>query len=99
MLKVNPDKDLKELEKFGFKPKYDEDTGKIVRYVLLKDISKQNERDKFAEKAEIKYIETIKNYGDFFNQHTITYWKITYFEFEVLDILYDLIQAGLVIKE
>ena len=29
MLKIKDDVNLKELEKFGFKPKYDEDTGKI----------------------------------------------------------------------
>ena len=29
MLKIKDNVDLKELEKYGFKPKYDEDTGKI----------------------------------------------------------------------
>lgn len=33
MLKIKDNVDLKELEKFGFKAKYDEDTGKIVKYV------------------------------------------------------------------
>ena len=32
MLKIKDDVDLKELKKFGFKPKYDEDTGKINAY-------------------------------------------------------------------
>lgn len=98
MLKIKDNIDLKELEKFAFKPKYNEDTGKIVRYVLLKHISKQNEKTKYSEKAEIEYIETIEDYGDFYKQHTVTYWKITYFEFEMLEVLYDLIQAGLVEK-
>ena len=32
MLKIIDDVDLKELEKFGFKAKYDEDTGEINAY-------------------------------------------------------------------
>ena len=32
MLKIRDDVDLKELEKFGFEPRYSETTGKIVRY-------------------------------------------------------------------
>ena len=33
MLKIKDNVDLKELEKFGFKPKYDVDTGKIKKYI------------------------------------------------------------------
>ena len=36
MLKIKDNVDLKELEKFGFKPKYDEDTGKIKAYEKIK---------------------------------------------------------------
>lgn len=32
MLKIKDNVDLKELEKFGFKPKYDENTGRIYAY-------------------------------------------------------------------
>ena len=32
MLKIIDNVDLKELEKFGFKPKYDEDSGAIIYY-------------------------------------------------------------------
>ena len=32
MLKIKDDVDLKDLEKYGFKPKYDENTGKICAY-------------------------------------------------------------------
>lgn len=32
MLKIKDSVDLKELEKFGFKPKYDENTGRIYAY-------------------------------------------------------------------
>lgn len=38
MLKINPEKDLKELEKFGFKPKYDEDTGELIKYFHTNNI-------------------------------------------------------------
>ncbi len=37
MLRIRDDVDLKELEKFGFKPKYDENTGKIYKYVCEKE--------------------------------------------------------------
>ena len=33
MLKIKDNVDLKELEKFGFEPRYSEMTGKIIRYV------------------------------------------------------------------
>lgn len=36
MSKIRDDVDLKELEKFGFKPKYDENTGKIRAYEKIK---------------------------------------------------------------
>lgn len=44
MLKIRDDLDLKELEKFGFKPKYNEDNGKIYKYVCEKEIGDQNRR-------------------------------------------------------
>ena len=33
MLKIKNNVDLKELEKFGFSPRYSEETGKIVKYI------------------------------------------------------------------
>ncbi len=99
MLKLKDNVDLKELEKFGFKPKYDEDTGKIVRYVYLKPINyNKNSKNQYIEAIEVKYVEYVKNHDDFFKQQDISYWGITQHEFDVLDILYDLIQAGLVEK-
>lgn len=41
MLKIKDNVDLKELEKFGFKPKYDVDTGKLKK--LEKRDSSNNE--------------------------------------------------------
>lgn len=50
MLKIKDDVDLKELEKFGFEPRYSEITGKIVRYI--------NE----DERNIIRYIDNDHNY-------------------------------------
>ena len=36
MLKIKDNVDLKELEKFGLKPKYNEDTGKIKMFVSFR---------------------------------------------------------------
>lgn len=81
--------DLKELEKFGFKPKYDEDTGKIYRYIYeyefcgTKKLAIEVQKD-FHMRGQYDYVE---------------YWKVELIEFEGLDKIYDLIQAGLVEKE
>ena len=102
MLKIKDDVDLKDLEKFGFKPKYDEDTGEITRYVCKKDIYKftngMQEKTTELETIEIKRVETIKDYGDFFKQKEISYWEIRQLEFDTTDIIYDLIKADLVEK-
>lgn len=92
MLKIRDNVDLKELEKFGFKPKYDEDTGNIIAYkkVVTKTFStgiliKKTEYKKTKiriYKNVFKKIWVIDNYGDFYD----------------LDTLYDLIKAGLVEK-
>ena len=94
MLKIKDDVDLKELEKFGFKPKYDEDTGKIIRYIYLKQIVRKTERTEkeYIEALEIKLINDIKDYGDFFRQREVSYWKLNQLEFNTLDVIYDLIK-------
>ena len=38
MLKIKDEVDLKELEKFGFKPKYSEDTGELNEYFYVNKI-------------------------------------------------------------
>lgn len=81
--------DLKELEKFGFKPKYDEDTGKIYKYIYeyefcgTKKVVIEIQKD-FYMQGQYDYVE---------------YWKVELIEFEGIDKLYDLIRAGLVEKE
>lgn len=91
MLKIKDEVDLKELEKFGFKPKYDENTGKIRAYEKIK---KEQEYIGLCVT-----IETIKNRIRIFRKNDKE-WRINplinYFD---VDTLYDLIKANLVVKE
>ena len=96
MLKIKDNVDLKELEKFGFKPKYDEDTGKLVEmYRITGD--KRGTTITMAENfySNRKY----KNFWHIFSRNRrITdngYVDLTTDDYE---ILYDLIKADLVEK-
>lgn len=90
MLKIKDNVDLKELEKFGFKPKYNEDTGKIIAY---QKVNKEAEYE-----GLIVNIERIKSKIRIFKR-TKQCWIINkYNEYFDIDTLYDLIQAGLVEK-
>jgi len=82
MLKIKDNVDLKELEKFGFKPKYNEDTGKIKSY------SYENKRIEVSDRQ----IPFWKDYNEY---HEI---NRTYYDSDIVEVLYDLIQAGLVEK-
>ena len=75
-LHIKDNVDLKELEKFGFEPRYNEITGKIVRYI------------KIDNRNVVQYVNNDYN-------HT-PYWEVI---LQSNDLLYDLIQAGLVEKE
>ena len=75
MIKIKDNVDLKELEKFGFEPRYNKITGKIVRYIKIDD------------RNVVKYVNNDYN-------HT-PYWEVI---LQSNDLLYDLIQAGLVEK-
>lgn len=91
MLKIKDDVDLKELEKFGFKPKYDEDTGKITAYV--KQI-----KEKEYEGLNITLEKTKSKIRIF--RRSDTDWRINaYHDWFDIETLYDLIQAGLVEKK
>ena len=75
-LHIKDNVDLKELEKFGSEPRYNEITGKIVRYI------------KIDNRNVVKYVN---------NDHNHTpYWEVI---LQSNDLLYDLIQAGLIEKE
>ena len=99
MLKIKDNVDLKELEKFGLKPKYDENTGEINGYSTIgKDdyyykrilrISKKKKKTLlFRQCKEIYIIDEdyfIRNYRN--SDDTCDF-----------DTLYDLIKADLVEK-
>ena len=92
MLKIKDDVDLKELEKFGFKPKYNEDTGEVCAY--------QKKCEKDVGGLLIAITETtslIRIYRAFTRGKAE--WRINkYNDYFDIDTLYDLIQTGLVEK-
>lgn len=94
MLKIRDDVDLKELEKFGFKPKYDEDTGKIYKYVCEKEIGYQNKR-------KVTLITVMKDTYQRGQYNYVEYWEVIFEEKcnGSVELLYNLIKAGLVVKE
>lgn len=90
MLKIRDEVDLKELEKFGFKAKYDEDTGKIKAY------EKVNKEEEYLGLGVTK--EIIKSKIRIFKRTNVE-WRINpYKELFDVDTLYDLIKADLVEK-
>ena len=104
MLKIKDNVDLKELEKFGFKPYYNCDTGKTMyyyrEYTKFPDFKHKSDwvsrvefheatkkMDKTIHYRKVKNNKELKAIiGKFSN------------EFDVVEILFDLIQAGLVEK-
>lgn len=88
MLKIKDSVDLKELEKFEFKPKYNEDTGKIYKYIYRYEFCG-------TRKIAMEIEEETYQQGQY---DCVEYWKVRLIEFEGVDKLYDLIQAGLVEK-
>ena len=91
-LRIKDSIDLKELEKFGFKAKYDENTGEICAY--------QKKCEKDVGGLLITITETtslIRIYRAFIGKNIE--WRINkYNDYFDIDTLYDLIQAGLVEK-
>lgn len=85
MLKIREDIKINELEKFGFKPKYDEDTGKITAYEKRKE-KKEYLGLTVIAKTNISKIRIFRR--------TKTEWRISpYNEYFDVDTLYDLIRA------
>ena len=87
MLKI-VDERVEELKDFGFKPKYDEDTGEIIAY---EKINKETEYEGLMVK-----IEKTKSSIRIFNRTKVGWLISKYKEYADLDTLYDLIQVGLV---
>ena len=82
MLKIREGVDLKELEKFGFRAKYDEDSGKIKSYAY------KHERID-VKKRLIPFYRDYNEYSEIDRE---------YYSSEMVEVLYDLIQANLVEK-
>lgn len=112
MLKIRDDLDLKELEKFGFRPKYDEDTGELKGYFYVNnkemgllpmrcgiDIKKEEKpiKKKFLS---IRYtFKRDKRGVPPVKKNKI--WLVDNYNYQYtdFDILYDLIKANLIVKE
>lgn len=84
MLKIKDDVDLRELEKFEFKAKYNEDTGKLHRYIY---------KNSMVIYIDNKYIRPFRQTNEY-NELDLEYFKADFVE----EVLYDLIQANLVEK-
>ena len=104
--------ELEELEKYGFKPKYNVDTGEFQEMYLEIEINGTIYRPIVISQIEVDEITEIKYHPFEFKWlkpreiHTPKkYWiaEVRKFEAflieEMLDTLYDLIKDGLVIKE
>lgn len=93
MLKIKKDVDLKELEKFGFKPKYSEETGELIQMYRMVKI-------KNYERMGATIIKQPRNFWQIFkwNRRITPYFGHINLEIIDYEILYDLIQAGLVEK-
>lgn len=99
MLKIKGDVDLKELEKFGLKPLYDCDelTGKVRIRCLVSDRYTGKYGALTLIPTKKKGLHILNRYISKNNNHTSLYRfdDNTYVD---IDLLYDLIQAGLVEK-
>lgn len=91
MLKIIDYFDASLLKNYGFKPKYDEDTGEIIAYIKINNKKHKGIIIKEATKRKLRIFK--------YYRKGKTEWKINpYSEYIDLDTLYDLIQAGLVEK-
>ena len=91
-LRIKDNVDLKELEKFGFKPKYNEDTGEVCAY--------EKKIEKYECGLVISVMETKSLIRIFkFPKKRKNEWRINpYKSYFDIDTLYDLIKADLVEK-
>lgn len=108
MLKIRDDVDLKELEKFEFRPKYSEDNGEIEEYFYTN--TKETglpmgvgisirKKDKATKKLKIKHAFRKNKYGvPLIKENKIWIIENYNYHYTDFDILYDLIQADLVEK-
>jgi hypothetical protein len=108
MLKIKDDVDLKELERFGFKPKYSEDTGELNEYFFVNRVETElpircginiKKEETKSKKIKIRHVFKRDKYGCP-NIKENKVWIIDNYNyyFTDFDILYDLIKADLVEK-
>lgn len=108
MLKVKDDVNLEELRKFGFKPKYDSDTGEIVYYykAYYADKSCFVEGRQYTEYQIRINTKTVKVSTWGWHKKKNIKRKFTYDRPPIysdgiehfVDIIFDLIQAGIIEK-
>ena len=100
MLKIRDGIDLKELEKYGLKPKYDEYTGEIIAYYSQSKYDFKNAVKKILHfyKKEKKFL--IFHKRDNFMLDDYAFIKSSFGRNNScnFDLLYDLIKANLVEK-
>ena len=97
MLKIKDNVDLKELEKYGLKPKYDEDTGEIKGFISERTVCRGIYILPF-KRRKLK-IGFKKNYYNNFILDDEFYFYNDYFSrYFDEDLLYYLINDGLVEK-
>jgi hypothetical protein len=100
MLKIKDNVDLKELEKFKFKPTYNKDTGEIEEYMLDTSSKYHKTYVKITHLYKLnKWLVPFKGMFKIKNR-TILFVQYLggYFDEIQQDLLYDLIKAGLVEK-
>lgn len=94
MLKIKNNIDLKRLEDFGFRPKYNVDTGKIEKYI------KEYTYYGFDANRDYIAISVEKSEWQEGQYNTVEFWQL-YLEKATeksIDLLYDLIISGIVEK-
>lgn len=94
MLKIKDNIDIEEVAQvFGFKPKYDEDTGEAIAYEKIHPLK---DRGVIIKKEQEKKRIKISRRRDTDEK----VWRINpYYSYFDIDTLFDLIQDGLVEKE
>ena len=97
MLKIKDNVDLKELEQFGFKPKYDENTGELKEY--YKEYCEKINEAMYSEKIGF-YIKKKRRLFSTKIKCCGYVWNVFSEKFgsEMMDLIYDLIKADLVEK-
>lgn len=103
MLKIKDNVDLKELEKFGFKPVYNKNTGEIEEYIIEEHSMYSHTYAKICKRNKIDKI-LIPIY-ELFHIRKYQKWEVhfgrylgSWFDEWQLNLLYDLIKADLVEK-